>query len=109
MGWPGPMTHRQFDAWQWWLREGEPSRVEWHLMQLAAIACGKEINSMAIKFKTTKVSEDEVPGQRYPISDQEREDWARYNSIKHLPPEQRRKILKEVQAKRRGDQSKKGE
>lgn len=38
MGWPGPMTHRQFEAWQWWLREewNHPSRSDHYLMQIVA-------------------------------------------------------------------------
>lgn len=38
MGWPGPMTHRQFGAWQNWLARqlNEPSRSDHYLMQIAA-------------------------------------------------------------------------
>ncbi len=40
MGWPGPMTHRQYKAWEAW-QEAEwnhPSRSDWYLMQVAAEA-----------------------------------------------------------------------
>ena len=42
MGWAGPMTHRQFEAWQAWLGEewGRPSRNDFYLMQVAAVAAG---------------------------------------------------------------------
>jgi len=37
MGWPGPMTHRQFEAWQRWLVEqlNRPSRSDFYAMQVA--------------------------------------------------------------------------
>ena len=37
LGWPGPMTHRQFVAWQRWLRDRweVPSRSDYYLMQIA--------------------------------------------------------------------------
>lgn len=37
MGWPGPMTHRQFEAWRRWRREdlNRPSRTDFYLMQIA--------------------------------------------------------------------------
>lgn len=36
MGWPGPMTHRQFAVWLAWLGEewNHPSRTDHYLMQL---------------------------------------------------------------------------
>lgn len=42
MGWPGPLTHRQFEAWQAWLDldMDRPSRTDWYLMQLAAMLAG---------------------------------------------------------------------
>lgn len=38
LGWPGPMTGRQFEAWQAWLADGgnEPDLHAWYLMQVAA-------------------------------------------------------------------------
>lgn len=38
MGWPGPMTHRQFLVWQVWLRMewDRPSRSDAYAMQTAA-------------------------------------------------------------------------
>jgi hypothetical protein len=37
MGWRGPMTHRQFGAWQAWLRRqwNEPTRTDDYLAQIA--------------------------------------------------------------------------
>lgn len=37
MGWPGPMTDRQFLCWQIWCREqlNEPDRHDYYLMQVA--------------------------------------------------------------------------
>jgi hypothetical protein len=38
MGWPGPMTHPQFEAWQAWLDEVQfehPSMTDLHLMRVA--------------------------------------------------------------------------
>lgn len=37
LGWPGPMTHRQFLAWQAWLDEqwDRPDRTDQYLMQIA--------------------------------------------------------------------------
>jgi hypothetical protein len=37
MGWDGPMTHRQFAAWQWWLLEqwNQPDRHDHYLMSVA--------------------------------------------------------------------------
>lgn len=37
MGWPGPMTHRQFLVWQAWLDKewNVPSRSDWYAMQTA--------------------------------------------------------------------------
>lgn len=38
MGWPGPMTDRQFRAWHAWLDEdlNQPGKVEAYLMRVAA-------------------------------------------------------------------------
>jgi hypothetical protein len=37
LGWPGPMTHRQYLAWQAWLDEEweRPNRTDQYLMQVA--------------------------------------------------------------------------
>lgn len=37
MGWPGPVTHRQFLAWQAWFTfsVNDPGRIEYYLMQIA--------------------------------------------------------------------------
>lgn len=38
LGWPGPMTHRQFLVWSAWLDEqwNRPDRTDHYLMQVAA-------------------------------------------------------------------------
>ena len=40
MGWPGPMTHRQFAVWQTWLNQqwNVKDKVTYYLMQIAAEA-----------------------------------------------------------------------
>ena len=40
LGWPGPMTHRQFLLWMAWLKKewNKPSRDNWYSMQAAAEA-----------------------------------------------------------------------
>lgn len=37
LGWPGPMTHRQFAAWQQWLEDqwNRPDRHDYYSMQAA--------------------------------------------------------------------------
>lgn len=44
LGWPGPMTHRQFMAWMEWLESewNRPSRSDNYLMQIA-----KEVENVA--------------------------------------------------------------
>lgn len=64
MGWPGPMTHRQFEAWQAWLAEqwNQPSRTDNYLMQIACEVLrtrlkepGKaEIKHFRLEFKEKK-------------------------------------------------------
>lgn len=46
MGWPGPMTHRQFAVWQMWLEMelDRPTKTEQYLMQIAA-----EVRRTAVK------------------------------------------------------------
>ena len=36
LGWPGPLTHRQFRAWQAWLEleQSRPSRADFYLMAI---------------------------------------------------------------------------
>lgn len=38
MGWPGPMTHRQFRVWRAWLEMDmdRPGKAEWYIMQATA-------------------------------------------------------------------------
>jgi hypothetical protein len=42
MGWPGPMTHRQFQAWQsWWeIHREVPSKSDWYIIQLTDVVRG---------------------------------------------------------------------
>lgn len=37
LGWPGPITHRQYEMWQLWLDQqwNKPSRTDHYLMQIA--------------------------------------------------------------------------
>lgn len=58
MGWSGPMTHRQFDAWQEWfeLDLEKPDRHDFYAMQIAAKIEGifknnVDINSMKMSFQ----------------------------------------------------------
>lgn len=62
MGWPGPMTARQFATWQSWLsmEMNQPSRADYYLMQIAfyvARSSAKNPNSilfdrMKLKFRS---------------------------------------------------------
>ena len=66
MGWDGPMTHRQFLAWQAWQRLDieRPQRAEIvYTMQVAQAAGGYKLplQDHAITFETT---DDEEPKTR---------------------------------------------
>jgi hypothetical protein len=60
MGWPGPMTHRQFEAWQSWLDEdmNRPSKDNYYQMQTTDAvqhvikSGGGDLNKLKISFKT---------------------------------------------------------
>jgi len=64
MGWPGPMTHRQFLTWMRWLEEEDnhPSRTDNYLMQIAAEVCRVlhrkpetvKLSDFVMKFKRVK-------------------------------------------------------
>jgi hypothetical protein len=60
MGWDGPMTHRQFAAWQWWLLEqwNQPSRSDHYAMQVAAVVdmSGEKDRDYRIKFKLPELA-----------------------------------------------------
>ncbi len=67
MGWPGPMTHRQYLVWQEWLNQewNRPDRSDHYAMQVAKTVAqsaagrhgrGIKLNQFKIPFKTV------VPG-----------------------------------------------
>ncbi len=82
LGWRGPMTHRQYVAWQEWLQQqwNEPTRSDHYLMQIAAetrrvnLAKAEDQKSVAIemyeidfKFKTKEESvKEEKKWQPFP-------------------------------------------
>lgn len=55
LGWRGPMTHRQFKAWQEWEREqwNHPSRDNWYEMQTAC-----EVRRVLMKDKSATTPQD---------------------------------------------------
>ena len=65
MDWPGPMTHRQYLAWQEWLQLqwNEPDRHDWYLMKIAAILSRSPfIGQMRIPFTIVKQSQGQSQG-----------------------------------------------
>ena len=61
MGWPGPMTHRQYVAWQGWLKTqwNEPSRQDWYAMRIASAVLNAggvaaEPKDMKLRFEAPK-------------------------------------------------------
>lgn len=67
MGWPGPMTDRQFQAWQAWLKAdwNRPSRADHYAMQVASCMGGKQVKPLKFTFDESKPR----------MSDQEAEFW----------------------------------
>lgn len=70
MGWRGPMTERQYRAWQAWLlmELDVPSRADWYAMQVAQYSCSKArpLSAFKIPFKTgpnMKPSDEEQAAQ----------------------------------------------
>ena len=58
MGWPGPMTDRQFRAWQLWLAFdlNRPSKLETYLMRIAQRAHqGRAANPDAVTLEMQRV------------------------------------------------------
>ncbi len=59
MGWPGPMTHRQYEATRDWMAGewSEPDRADHYIMQLTAVVAGifakraPAVDEFKIKFK----------------------------------------------------------
>lgn len=74
MGWEGPMTHRQYQAWHQWLEEdfNNPGKLEAYLMQVAAevrMGNSKEpskvkIDDMKVIRKRHKVSQPTEEGRK---------------------------------------------
>jgi hypothetical protein len=64
MGWPGPMTARQYEAWEAWLElQWEiPSKLDYYLAQIACEASratakkpsSPKLNKYLIKFRVKK-------------------------------------------------------
>lgn len=65
MGWPGPITHRQFVVWEAWLKEewDKPNRGDNYLMLVAAWVrrlsenCEVDVDRMKLKFKWKTLAE----------------------------------------------------
>jgi hypothetical protein len=72
-GWPGPLTHRQFLAWQEWLDDQwcEPDRHDWYQMQTAYVVARSmggsraSLNEFKLDFKSARETRDV---SRMPIS-----------------------------------------
>lgn len=88
MGWTGPMTHRQYVAWQKWLSSqwNEPSRTDHYLMQVAAESFrpharhpeAVKMDSYRLKFYTTreaKPSATSVIEERKARAERSRATW----------------------------------
>ena len=73
MGWDGPLTHRQFLAWQWWLAEewNRPNRSDHYAMQTASAMEGalggqqRQLTEWKIKFGVTSSSQEAAAGAGY--------------------------------------------
>lgn len=51
MGWPGPVTERQMQAWERQLDQGDPTTDQWYAMQTAAmLAKQRRVDRMRIKL-----------------------------------------------------------
>ncbi len=70
MGWPGPMTHRQFRVWKQWLSDewNRPSRSDHYMMRAALETrlgnAGKKARQVrmehfTLKFERKRANEDE--------------------------------------------------
>ena len=59
MGWPGPMTHRQYLGWREWLRADAraPDRGDWYTMQLTMTVANMfakkpfDLDSFVLKYR----------------------------------------------------------
>jgi hypothetical protein len=79
MGWPGPMTHRQYVAWQFWLAGewNEPARGDWYVMALtAAVRQVLAKNPNAIKVEQQKLRFGGAEGKAAPPPQRSREQAA---------------------------------
>lgn len=80
MGWPGPMTHRQFAAWQAWLAEqwNVPSRTDNYLISIAAeIRRGNVKDPARVKFEHLKLKFTLKGEGEKPITREQAAAWAK--------------------------------
>ena len=59
MGWPGPVTHRQYLAWIEWykLEANHPDRSDWYAMQIAAeVRRANAKNPKSVNVKDMKLT-----------------------------------------------------
>lgn len=77
MGWPGPLTHRQYETWQAWLEQqwNEPSRTDHYLMSVARMMCWKDpppLDKFKINFRREEakpiVDDEGLDGPPGPMS-----------------------------------------
>lgn len=64
LGWPGPVTYRQYLVWMEWLRRqwNEPSRSDHYAMQVGAIQAGeKDLGKLKLKFGSSNSSAGNAP------------------------------------------------
>jgi hypothetical protein len=75
MGWPGPMTHRQFIAWCAWdgMQWNRPDRIEFYIMRLIAevrrgwVKHPEQVDEREFKVSFTQTKE-EMEGTKPPAS-----------------------------------------
>jgi hypothetical protein len=73
MGWPGPLTHRQYLVWQRWLQDewNRPSRADYHVMRVAQVVAsvapgapqqGYELLKFGVEFPPAPVGGEDDGG-----------------------------------------------
>ena len=103
MGWPGPMTHRQYEAWQIWLGEewNRPSRTDVYLMQIALevrrVLSSKpgemKLQDMTIPFKIVKPkTKEQLEKERLLKEEADRTVW-----LARVMPKKKTEETKEAQ------------
>ena len=62
MGWSGPMTDRQYNAWLNWLDAdmNNPSRADYYAMMVAQASGAKNVQPIVFRRKSDKISEEAV-------------------------------------------------